>query len=220
MDVCCFGSELGYLAPVARKLDAEILFCPKSSNLSSFSKRFSDIIAKLEYDIVHCHSETWSGPILRGAKNSGVPVRIGHIRSVLPQGFSIVNPILKVGKTVIVRWGHFWLLRYAAHILGVSNAALDERLPQWRKKKDCYIWTLGVDTEDYGRSIPRRELVKEERTIINVGSFIPQRGQDLLLRAYSHVPHIPERFLRKPHFWRVSVNFDKCVVAEQKRLEK
>jgi len=34
------------------------------------------------------------------------------------------------------------------------------------------------------------------------------------------ISHIPERFLRKPHFWRVSVNFDKCVVAEQKRLEK
>jgi glycosyltransferase involved in cell wall biosynthesis len=123
---------------------------------------------------------------LRGAKHAGTPIRIAHIRSVLPQGFSIVNPALKLVRNLVVLWGRYWLSQYATNICGVSEAALDERFPQWRKDGNFSVWTLGIDPEEFRRST-RNGLDQERKIIISVGSFIPQRGQHLLLQAYSRV---------------------------------
>ena len=193
MDVCCFGTELGYLVPEAKQFGATVLHCPKSANLFVFSKRFYDLIDKRKYDVLHCHSEAWSGPVLRGSKYAEVPVRVAHIRSSLPQGFTIQNPILRLGRNVVVGWGRYWLLKYATHILGVSGATLDARLPQWRDKKRFSLWTLGVDTRKFTPSARWDNKRLEKPVIISVGSFIPQRRQDLLLQIHALVVEkIPE----------------------------
>ena len=187
IDVCCFGTEPGYLTSQARDLGAEVLFCPKSINLLSFSKRFREIAGRHRYDIIHCHSEAWSGPILRGARDVGVPVRIAHIRSVLPQGFRIRNPIIKGGRNLIVIWGHYWLLKHATHVLGVSRAALDARVPGWEMKKGFSIWTLGVDTEKFSPIQEKWYIKSRNPVLINVSSFIQKRRQDLLLHIFALV---------------------------------
>ena len=187
MDVVCYGAEEGYLAPEAKKLGADVLHCPKSSNLYLFSKRFHELIDKRKYDVVHCHSEAWSGPILRAAKYAGVPVRVAHIRSSLPQGFTIQNPILRLGRNVVVGWGRYWLTKYATHILGVSVAALDARFPQWKNEKKFSFWTLGVDTRKFAPPDARLNERGKSLALISVGSFIPQRRQDLLLQIYAAV---------------------------------
>jgi len=187
LDVCCYGREKGYLAPKVEALGSEVLSCQKSANLSSFSKRFAELITERKYDVVHCHSEAWSGPVLRGAKCAGVPVRIAHIRSSLPQGFTIQNPLLKFGRNLVVVWGRYWLSRYASHILGVSEASLNARFRQWKEKENCSLWTLGVDIKKYNLADAKNDSEQECPGIINVGSFIPQRRHDLLLRIHSHV---------------------------------
>ncbi|MBC8466755.1 MAG: glycosyltransferase [Deltaproteobacteria bacterium] len=193
MDVACFGAETGYLAREAKKLDADVLHCPKSANLYLFSKRFHKLIGKREYDVVHCHSEAWSGPILRGAKHAEVPVKIAHIRINLPQGFRIENPILKLGRNFLVAWGRYWLLKYASHILSVSAAALDSRFPRWREKDNFSLWTLGVDTRKFSLQSERNMGQGKKPVIINVASFSPQKRQDSLLRIYALVlDRLPE----------------------------
>ena len=187
MNVVCYGAEAGYLAPEAKNLGTEVLHCPKSPNLFLFSKRFHEIIDKRKYDVVHCHSEAWSGPILRGAKHAGVPIRIAHVRSSLPQGFAIRNPVLKLGRDFVVRWGRNWLLKYATHILGVSKASLDARLPQWKNNGKFSLWTLGVDTLRFYYSNKEDRNRRELPVIINVGSFIPQRRQDLIIEIFREV---------------------------------
>jgi len=187
MDVGCFGAETGYLASEAEKLGADVLHCPKSSNLHLFSKRFHKLIGKREYDVVHCHSEAWSGPILRAAKYAGVSVRIAHIRSSLPQGFTIQNPVLRLGRNFIMAWGRYWLKKYATHILGVSGATLDARFPRWRNRERFSLWTLGVDTRKFCPPEARFNESGKSPALISVGSFIPQRRQDLLLQIYKEV---------------------------------
>ena len=187
IDVCCFGKEKGYLAPEAIKYGAKILECPKSANLLSFSKRFSSLFKKNSYDIVHCHSEAWSGPILRGAKQVGVPVRIAHIRSSMPQGFKIKNSFKKIPRNIIIAWGRKWLLQNATHVFGVSASALDARFPQWKKQNIFSLWTLGIDTEKFSKKSFTEKSLSSNPVIINVGSFIPQRRQDLLIQIQSFI---------------------------------
>jgi len=193
MDVGCFGAETGYLAPEAKTLGADVLHCPKSFNLFSFSRRFAGLISERKYDIVHCHSEAWSGPILRAAKYAGVSVRIAHIRSSLPQGFTIQNPILRLGRNFVMMWGRYWLKKYATHILGVSGSALDARFPQWKNEGRFSLWSLGVDTRKFCPSSNEDNNGRESPVMINVGSFIPQRRQDLLIQIHALVvKKIPE----------------------------
>ena len=190
VDVVCYGTEVGYLASEAEKLGIEVLHCPKSTNLYLFSKRFHKLIGKREYDVVHCHSEAWSGPILLGAECAGIPVRIAHIRSSLPQGFTIQNPILKLGRSFIMAWGRQWLLRYASHILSVSGSALDARFPQRKIEERFSIWSLGVDTQKFALTDARFMASGKNPVLISVGSFIPQRRQDLVLQIYALVLEI------------------------------
>jgi len=193
MDVCCFGNEVGYLSSEAKQFNADILHCRKSVELFSFSKRFGEIIANREYDIVHCHSEAWCGPVLRGADLVGVPVRIAHLRSSLPQGFTIQNPILRLLRNLIVIWGRYWLIKYATNILSVSRAALVTRLPRMRNSDCSSIWTLGVDTLKFCPADDKADDVTSGPVIINVGSFIPQRRQDLVIRIFEYLTkRLPE----------------------------
>jgi len=193
MDVVCYGAEEGYLASEAEKLGADVLHCPKSPNLFLFSKRFHELIGKRKYDVVHCHSEAWSGPILRGAKYARVPIRLGHIRINLPQGFTIQNPVLGLGRNFVVAWGRYWLLKYASHILGVSGSALDARFPQWKGDDRFSLWTLGVDTRKFSLQSERNIARRKNPVIINVASFSPQKRHDLLLNVYALVlDRLPE----------------------------
>lgn len=185
IDVCCFGNENGYLAPEAIKHGAKIFNCPKSPNLYQFSKRFSNLLRENQYDIVHCHSEAWSGAILRGAKQAGVPVRIAHIRSSMPQGFKIQNRLKKIARNIVIYWGRIWLLQNATHIFGVSASALNARFPGWEEQITFSLWTLGIDTEKFSKKSITEKSLKSNPLIISVGSFIPQRRQDLLIRIQS-----------------------------------
>ena len=187
MDVLCYGAEAGYLASEAKKLGAEVLHCPKSANLFQFSMRFRGVIDKRKYDVVHCHSEAWSGPILRGAKYAGVSVRVAHIRSNLPQGFTIQNSVLRLGRNFVVAWGHYWVLKYASHILSVSVAALDARFPRWKNNEKFSFWTLGVDKRQFQLPGDVHNNGQTNPVMVNVGSFIPQRRQNLILKIYALV---------------------------------
>ncbi|MDQ7782621.1 MAG: glycosyltransferase [Desulfomonilaceae bacterium] len=147
IEASTIGSEPGLLAHAARELGSEILSCPKSPNLFSFSRRVAREIHEKQYHIVHAHFDAWSGPILRGAAQAGVPVRIAHLRSSGAQGMGVANTRLaRIGRNIVVRLGRHWIERYATHVLGVSGAALDARWPGWQSNPQRFmVWTAGVD---------------------------------------------------------------------------
>ena len=189
MDTCVTASEPGYLADFARESGAEILSCPRSPNLLSFSQRMFHLLKSRRYDVVHSHAESWSGAILRGAYLAGVPVRIAHARYMLAEGSEVADSLpKKAARAVVVSWGRHWVQRYATRVLAVSEAAMDARWPRWKRNRDRYgVWTAGVDTHAFHPDGDQSSADPRIPTIICVASFRPVKRQDLLLRIFKIV---------------------------------
>ncbi len=189
MDACVIGAEAGYLSEEARSYGAEILFCPKSPNLLSFSRLFFQMIRDKTYDVVHSHGEAWSGAILRGAAQAGVPVRIAHVRDMGHVGAEAdKNPLIKAARLVVTGWGRHWVRRHATHVVAVSQAALDERWPEWRSQSDRFlVWTAGVDTRRFS-AVSNGKRAVTLPVIICVGNFfLRSKRQDTALRVLAAI---------------------------------
>ncbi len=189
MDACVIGAEAGYLAEEARSYGAEILFCPKSPNLFSFSRNFYRMLRDKAYDVVHSHGEAWSGATVRGAAQAGVPVRIAHLRDMGYVGAEAdKNALIKAGRLVVTGWGRHWVRRHATHVVGVSRAALDERWPEWRNRSDRFVvWTAGVDTQRFS-PISNGKWGVASPVIVSVGNFFVQsKRQDMAVRVLAAV---------------------------------
>jgi|CXWL01.1.fsa_nt_gi glycosyltransferase involved in cell wall biosynthesis len=195
-DVCCITSEENTLGEEARALGVELLFCRKSVDLRGFSARFRDLLAGRGYDVVHSHVNSWSGALLRGAAQAGVPVRVAHIHSAAASlaGRNVgCNPVAKLAAVVVDAVGLRWISRYATHIVGVSQPALDIHWPSWRSEPNrFFLWAGGVDTD---RFTPRADSGTERGqppTLIAVGSFTPDKNQfellDILAAIRRRVP--------------------------------
>ena len=189
IDVCTVGSEPGHLAPLAQEMGAEVISCPKSVNMISFSRRVAGEIEGRQYSIVHAHFDAWSGPIVRGAKRAGVPVRIAHLRSSGAQGMGApLTPSARIGRAMVNCWGRHWIKRYATHVFGVSGAALDARWPGRQANPQRFmVWTAGVDTEYFlpGKTDFESDTIPK---VICVGNFfLRSKRQDLALQIFSLV---------------------------------
>jgi glycosyltransferase involved in cell wall biosynthesis len=195
MDACVIGSEAGYLAEEARNYGADILFCPKSPNLFSFSHNFFQMLKDKAYDVVHSHGEAWSGATVRGAAQAGVPVRIAHLRDMGHVGAEAdKNALIKAGRLVVTGWGRHWVRRHATHVVAVSQAALDERWPEWRSRSDRFlVWTAGVDTQKFS-PVSNGNLSPTRPVIICVGNFfLRSKRQDMAVQILAAVrSNLPE----------------------------
>jgi glycosyltransferase involved in cell wall biosynthesis len=189
MDACVIGAEAGYLAEEARSYGAEILSCPKSPNLFAFSRLFFRMLRNRNYDVVHSHGEAWSGATLRGAARAEVPVRIAHMRDMGNVGAEAdKNALIRAARVVVTGWGHHWVRRHATHVVGVSQAALDERWPGWQSRSERYlVWTAGVDTQRFS-PVPNGKGGVTEPVIICVGNFfLRSKRQDFAVKVLAAV---------------------------------
>ncbi|HMK33942.1 MAG TPA: glycosyltransferase [Desulfomonilaceae bacterium] len=169
---------------------SSVLRCPRSTNFHDFAQRFSRLISGGNYDVVHSNFDIWSGPILHGARRSGVPVRIAQIHSLKAEGHRVATTLgKKLGRQILVAWGRTWLLHEATHILAVSRAAMEARWKDWQLYPDRFkIFSLGIDTARFtpDRSGTNRNGIP---TVMCVGSFLggphyPNKRQDLVLRIF------------------------------------
>ncbi len=191
MDACVIGAEPGDLAEEARGYEAEILVCPKSPNLYAFSRNFFRMLTDKGYNVVHSHGETWSGATLRGAVLAGIPIRIAHIRDIGHVGSEDdKTALLRAGRAVVTAWGRHWVQCHATHVMGVSEAALDQLWPEWRSQPDRFlVWTAGVDTGRFSEvcNVERRETASAP-VIICVGNFfLRSKRQDMAVRIFATV---------------------------------
>ncbi|HMK36209.1 MAG TPA: glycosyltransferase [Desulfomonilaceae bacterium] len=193
MDVCVIGNEPGYLASAARELGATILSCRKSPNLFGFSNRFATLVRPHTYDIVHSHFEAWSGPILRGAKLAGVPVRIVHLHSMRAWAEeSSFRPVERIGQTAVLAWGRHWVRQNCTHILAVSRAVVKQRFAErWNGRESLLLWTGGVDASRF--SPGDGEQSSRAKAVIWVGGLLPSKRIDLQLQVFRLIrEEVPE----------------------------
>ena len=187
MDVCVYGDDPGYLAGEARSAGAEILRCRKSVNLFDFSARFRRVISGRDYDVVHAHADAWSGPLLRAASQSGVKVRIAHLRLAQAWPTSGKRDIAgAAARAAVLAWGRRWLERYATHVLSVSEVAMDLRWSDWRNYPDRFmVWTGGVNTARFTPSTDTE--LQDIPIVVTVGSLTTRKRHDILLRMFARV---------------------------------
>src|SRR6185312_209547 len=190
-DVCCITTVEGAAAEEARALGAEVHFCRKSPNMSGFASRFREILASRQYDVVHSHVNSWSGAMMRGAAEAGVPVRVAHIHSAAPKlaGRNIGwNPAAKLAASYVDAVGLSWISRYAGRIIGISEAALDLHWPSWRNEPGRFVtWAGGVDTERFKPRAGERSGRARAPRLIFVGAFSPDKNQRELLDVLAGV---------------------------------
>jgi glycosyltransferase involved in cell wall biosynthesis len=195
MDVCTIGGHAGQLAEEASRTGAEILSCPKSPNLFSFSHRFASQIKGKRYHIVHSAFEAWSGPILRAAHNARVPVRIAQLHAMQPWPTEHGDSLsLKGARAAVSLWGRYWLCRHATHVIAVSKAVMEARLPSCvRTRPELALWTGGVDTTRFAPTDAEGPGRSEFPIILWVGALRRPKRIDIQFRVLSSVlKAIPE----------------------------
>ena len=79
MDFLVLQESEGALAPDAARLGSRVITCPQHRNLWKVWRCFADTLRRYgPYDVVHCHSQHFSGIVVRFASFCRVPVRIVH----------------------------------------------------------------------------------------------------------------------------------------------
>lgn len=195
MDACVIGDDPGSLAEEARGQGATILSCKKSPDLMGFCRRFSKLIQGKNYDVVHSHFEAWSGPLLRGARTAGVPVRIAQLHGIRPWPAEASDPIsLRAARAVVSMWGRYWLCRNATQLLAVSKAIMEKRQLLCRGSNLVpLIWTGGVDTDKFSPATTVSPKARPQSTILWVGALRPIKRIDLHLHVLKLVHReVPE----------------------------
>ncbi|MDP4121249.1 MAG: glycosyltransferase family 1 protein [Bacillota bacterium] len=155
----------------------------KLFNIPNRFKRFFDI--HKEYKIVHCHMNQWCGLILKGAKKSGVPIRIAHSRTSLEKNTvkNIVKNVVKIATN-----------KYANYKFAVSRNAGQWLFGQKNVEKgEVVIWPNAIDVKKYIynekiRNEVRKELDLDNKfTIIHVGNLRPEKNHEFLLEVFKSV---------------------------------
>jgi glycosyltransferase involved in cell wall biosynthesis len=98
------------------------------------------------------------------------------------------NALIRAARVVVTGWGHHWVRRHATHVVAVSQAALDERWPEWRSRSDRFlVWTAGVDTQRFS-AVPNGKSSITSPVIICVGNFfLRSKRQDVAVRVLAAV---------------------------------
>lgn len=84
-----------------------------------------------------------------------------------------------------------WAARYAAALITVSRALKDELAHLGVNPETVHVLRNGVDLELFrplDREHARRGLGLEAPVLLSVGSLIPQKGHDLVIRALAELP--------------------------------
>ncbi len=74
MDFCCKGKDIGPLAAIAQALGARLFHCPLNFTHFGFAQSLKNILVDGQYQVLHNHSETYSGFPVWLAQQLGIPV--------------------------------------------------------------------------------------------------------------------------------------------------
>lgn len=167
-------------------------FCLNWKNTKSIPAHFCSFLSQHpEYTVVHCHMNSWSGLILKGAYNAGAPVRIAHSRGAI-EGFSMQNTYKNIIKKSVNK--------YATHRFSVS-----EKAAIWLFGKrtvadgNVKIWPNAIDAVKFIfneniRLDKRKEFDLEDKCVImHVGNITPPKNHAFLLEIFKQFHNLVEQ---------------------------
>ncbi len=143
-----------------------------------------------EYQIVHCHVNSWCGLVLLGAKRAGIPVRIAHSRAAT-KGLSVKILIKNIIKLPVNRNAthRFAVSREAGEWLFGRKALRMGHLQIWPNATDCNKYKFNT----YIREKMRKELnIMNNIVIVHVGNITPVKNHVFLIDIFAELKkHVP-----------------------------
>jgi glycosyltransferase involved in cell wall biosynthesis len=138
-------------------------------------KSVLDILKNESYDVIHCHNEDESGPIVKAAFETGVPIRIVHTHHVHSKPHLLATVINKIHQKEIER--------YATIKAGCSQEACDSF---FTNKNSTMVINNAYDNYSFNR---KRYFLAPHQTIhlLQVGSFSERKNQIFTLEIVCEI---------------------------------
>ncbi len=153
-----------------------------------FAKRFTSLLKKENFDVVHSHVHFSSGYILRLAEKAGVGGRIAHFRSTRDGRVSTPRRLL---QRALSRW---LVNRHATHILSVGTGTMTALFGKnWSQDPRRMVIPNGVDESHFSapadRSGVRREFgwLDDCPMLIHVGNFREPKNHPFLIDVFHKI---------------------------------
>lgn len=173
-----------------RALDAGCnIYCfKKYQSKSPFTKPFEDYIKSLsyylqfkkflkqhKYDIIHCHNYFLAAPILRAAKEAGIPVRIAHSHNVASP-IQRKNPLHYILNYIQKKE----LKHFSTHKVACSKAAGNYLFGN----ADTTVIPNAINLEKFN---PKKYQTQKNESVhfIHVGRYCYQKNQLFLLDVFN-----------------------------------
>jgi glycosyltransferase involved in cell wall biosynthesis len=175
----------GGLESVATADGIAVEVCPLGPG---FASRFTDLLKRLQVNVLHSHIHYTSGYLLWLARRAGVAQRIAHFRNTSDgQGNSPRRRVQRAVMRKLIDW-------YATDILAVSEGTMVEAWrDDWQADRRCRVIFNGLDTSRFdGASAPqdvRREFgwAGDAPLFINVASFQPAKNQIRVVQVFKAI---------------------------------
>jgi glycosyltransferase EpsF len=198
MDICCKGSGVGELAPVAGSLGANVWHIPLDWTHVRYAYQLQALIRQQGYDIVNNHLAVYAGMPTLVAKLSRVPTIVSFHNTDLSTDV-IFNPMLRAIRDIYSQLSIPLAVRLADVVTGCSEGVIRTMADQYGvSHTKARVLYYGVDVPsppDAGqRAAVRREIgVPEEAPlIVHIGRFAPQKNHGGLLKIAKQVlTHYP-----------------------------
>lgn len=189
MDACYTGPHAGALAAEVARQGSQLIACRYGHTLLPFVWRLARILRAGRYDVVCAYAGDFAAGPLLAARMAGVGRRIALYRSSSYK----FRPTL--GRRLVVRALHRMVVRDATVLLGNSRANLEAAFKPGEWDERFAVVYNGVDlnrfvpANDHARRAARRALGFEadDPVIGHVGSFVPVKAHDVLLRAFAGI---------------------------------
>ena len=175
----------GQLDDEIRSLGSRVHLCKLGRG---FARRFTTLLKKEKFDIVHSHVHFTSGYILRLAEKAGVRGRIAHFRNTSDGHAATPRRVL---QRALSRW---LVNRHSTHILTVGTGTMTTLFGQnWREDPRRQVIQNGLDVSRFSeppdRTGVRREfgLPDDCPLVVHVGNFREQKNHPFLIAIFSAI---------------------------------
>lgn len=181
---CAYDDEI-------ESLGSKLHFCPSPSRPLQYRRNFLRVLREHgPFDVVHSHVHSFSGYVLRLAKEAGIPVRIAHSHS----DTSSVDKTALPHRCLYLNFVRRWIRQYASRKVAVSKLAASSLYGRrWASDSSVSVLPCGIDLRPFTGAPDRAQLRRElgygpdEFTIGHIGRFEPVKNHEFLLRLHAQV---------------------------------
>lgn len=190
-DFLVHSEEEGHYDQEIKELGGNIYSVPHPrKSILQYKKELKKILReKGPYDIIHSHIFTFSGYVLKIAKEEGVPIRIAHSHTTQKgRPSSFIKKIYKGYMRSLI-------LKYATNLIGCSQEACKALFgPEcFNNKSNIKIIRNGIDLESFkkveeGSFLNLRNelhLNPEIKLIGHIGRFVEVKNHSRLIKIFS-----------------------------------